>query len=259
MTAHLARIDIYPIKSLDGLTVRTADVLPSGALKHDRAYALFDPAGNVINGKCQAQIHQVRSRFAADITQVTLWTNEVPTPKTFHLHDEIALLEQWLAGVLQQSIALQQNRELGFPDDIDSPGPTIISTATLQTVADWYGLSLAETRQRFRTNLEIDGVPAFWEDRLFADSGEPVAFQVGPVTFCGINPCQRCVVPTRDSQTGEAIPGFQKRFIEQRAASLPTEVARSRFNHFYRLAVNTRVLPDSALQSITIGDPVQRL
>ena len=254
MAAHLARIDLYPIKSLDGLTVKTAQVWPSGALQHDRAPALFDAKGKFINGKRDARIHQVRSRFADDLTEVTVWQDDPSQTRTFPLTSHPEGLAQWLSTYFQQSVTLRHNGEIGFPDDTDSPGPTLISTATLQTIADWYDLSLVETRRRFRTNLEIAGVPAFWEDQLFAASGDPIPFQVGEVTFWGINPCQRCVVPTRDTQTGNSTKGFQKHFIEQRAATLPTEVARSRFNHFYRLAVNTRLAPDSAVKPIAVGD-----
>jgi uncharacterized protein YcbX len=253
MTPRLTRIDIYPIKSLDGLPVQTAQVLPSGALQHDRGLALFDVSGRVVNGKRTPKIHQVRSRFGEDVSQVTLWIQDSDQRQTFHLDRDRAGLEDWFSHYFQQTVMLGQNTNMGFPDDTDSPGPTVISTATLQAVADWYELSLENTRQRFRSNLEIDGVPAFWEDRLFSASGAPVPFQIGSVTFQGINPCQRCVVPTRDPDTGDAIAGFQKRFIEQRLATLPEGVARSRFNHFFRLAVNTQASRPKQGQ-LTVGD-----
>lgn len=259
MVPYLARIDLYPIKSLDGITVQTAQILPSGALRHDRAFALFDASGQFINGKRYANIHNVRSRFTDDIAQVTLWVNEASEAVTLPLQHGHPPLENWFSNYFQQPVTLQHNTTMGFPDDTDAPGPTVISTATLQTVATWFGLSLDETRRRFRTNLEIGGVPAFWEDQLFSATGEPVNFQVGQVVLQGINPCQRCVVPTRDSQTGTPTPQFPKRFIEQRAATLPVGVARSRFNHFYRLAVNTRVLPNAALKLMAVGDPIHRL
>ena len=259
MTAHLARIDLYPIKSLDGLTVQTAQVLPSGALQHDRALALFDTTGKFINGKRDARIHQVRSRFADDLAAVTVWTDEPSQTSTFPLQPHPDGLAQWLSTYFEQPVTLRHDSKIGFPDDTDSPGPTLISTATLQIIADWYGLSLVETRRRFRTNLEVAGVPAFWEDQLFSASDEPVPFRVGAVTFWGINPCQRCVVPTRNPQTGDSTKGFQKHFAAQRAATLPEGVARSRFNHFYRLAVNTRLAPDSAVTSLSIGDAITRL
>jgi hypothetical protein len=40
--------------------------------------------------------------------------------------------------------------------------------------------------------------------------------------------------------TGDSIPDFQKRFIELRRSNLPTWSPAARFDHFYRLAVNTR-------------------
>ncbi|MEM1311439.1 MAG: MOSC N-terminal beta barrel domain-containing protein, partial [Cyanobacteria bacterium P01_H01_bin.153] len=190
MAPYLARIDLYPVKSLDGLTVKAATVLASGALRHDRAFALVDQAGRFVNGKRFASIHRVRSRFSDDFSQISLWMDS-SAPAAFHLRDETTGLEQWFSDYFQRPVTLQHNGELGFPDDTDSPGPTVISTATVQTVADWYGLSLEESRRRFRTNLEIAGVPAFWEDQLFSESGEPVPFQIGAVTFLGINPCQR--------------------------------------------------------------------
>ncbi|MEM6717641.1 MAG: MOSC N-terminal beta barrel domain-containing protein, partial [Cyanobacteria bacterium P01_C01_bin.147] len=64
MTPYLTRIDLYPIKSLDGVTVKTGWLLESGALQHDRAFALFDQAGKFVNGKRFVSIHQVRSRFS---------------------------------------------------------------------------------------------------------------------------------------------------------------------------------------------------
>ncbi|MEM9003837.1 MAG: MOSC N-terminal beta barrel domain-containing protein [Cyanobacteria bacterium P01_F01_bin.86] len=256
VSPYLARIDLYPIKSLDGVAVEAATVLPSGSLQYDRAWALFDQTGKFVNGKRYASIHRVRSRFSQDFGHITLRLENTGKAQTFHLKHDVTVLENWFSAYFQQPVTLQQNTDMGFPDDTDSPGPTVISTATLQTVADWYGLSLEAMRCRFRTNLEIDGVPAFWEDRLFSAAGTPLEFQIGDVVLQGINPCQRCVVPTRDALTGEVTPAFQKKFIQQRAATLPAEVARSRFNHFYRLAVNTRIAPQTVGSSVQVGDRV---
>ncbi|MDA0265779.1 MAG: MOSC N-terminal beta barrel domain-containing protein [Cyanobacteria bacterium] len=255
MVAHLVRIDLYPVKSLAGTTVTTAQLLASGALAGDRAYALFDQQGRFVNAKRYAQIHQVRSRVDETLQTLSLWTDATETAMTFDLEPDRAALAAWFSDYFGEPIHLRQNDVMGFPDDTDSPGPTVISTATLQTVADWFGLSLMDCRQRFRTNLEIGGVPAFWEDQLFSESGDPVPFQIGAVSLQGINPCQRCIVPTRDPATGQPFSGFQKRFTTQRADTLPTTVARSRFNHFYRLAVNTRSTGPGG-QTLTVGDRV---
>jgi len=60
-----------------------------------------------------------------------------------------------------------------------------------------------QTRARFRANLEVDGVPPFWEDQLYGQRGTTVRFSIGDFLFDGVNPCQRCVVPARDPITGQ--------------------------------------------------------
>lgn len=252
---HLARIDLYPFKSLDGVTVQSANILASGALEHDREYACFDRQGKVVNGKRFARIHELRSQFSNNYQTLTLQAPNTD-PQTFHIEQDRNALEAWLSEFFQLDIQIQQNSALGFPDDTDSPGPTLISTATLEAVAAWYDdLTVTELRHRLRTNLEIVGVPAFWEDQLFADADHLVQFQIGSVVLEGVNPCQRCIVPTRDSQSGVATPKFQKTFLQNRKQTLPNWVNPARFNHFYRLAVNTSI-PPSQSSVLTQGDQV---
>jgi len=70
-----------------------------------------------------------------------------------------------------------------------------------------------------------------------------------------INPCARCVVPSRDARTGEAMPGFQKRFAELRQEHLPAGTSTAPFNHFYRFTVNTRIAATQAGKIIRVGNP----
>jgi uncharacterized protein YcbX len=153
-----------------------------------------------------------------------------------------------LSDFLGFPVSLIENAVNGFPDDRSAYGPTIVSKATLETICTWFPeLDLAEVRRRFRANLELSGVPAFWEDRLFAAPDGVVDFQLGNVRFCGINPCQRCPVPTRNSLTGEILPNFQQIFVQQRQQAMINEVNLARFqnstrvNNFYRLSTNTQI------------------
>ncbi|MEA5449028.1 MOSC N-terminal beta barrel domain-containing protein [Leptolyngbya sp. CCNP1308] len=255
MICRLARIDRFPVKSLDGISVPQAQVLASGALQGDRTYALFDAQGRFVNGKRTAAIHHLRSTFSEDGQFITIAIDSHLPAATFHLQQQRSDLEAWLSDYFQQPITLQSNLNSGFLDDTYAAGPTVISTATLQTVAAWRNLSLEETRRRFRTNLEIDGVPAFWEDQLFGPDSAPVRFAIGDVVLEGINPCQRCIVPTRDTLTGAATADFQKTFSQQRAATLPDWAPSSRFNHFYKLAVNTNII-DQGGHTLNVGDSV---
>jgi uncharacterized protein YcbX len=255
----LAGITIYPFKSLDGQAVDRVRVLSSGALEDDRRWALVDDAGQFINGKRTASIHAVRSAFDLEQLRAELEVQREAGHEvaTFDLREDREELERWFSLRLHQHVRLVENTTEGFPDDTDAPGPTIISTATLETVASWFpGLSVDEVRRRFRANLEIAGVEPFWEDRLYAAPGEEVRFWIGEVAFSGVNPCQRCVVPSRDSHSGDVWPQFAKQFAQQREAHLPAWANAARFDHFYRLAVNTRLMSLSASTYIARGDSI---
>lgn len=255
---YLAGIDIYPIKSLDGIAITQATILKSGALKHDREFAIFDQKGQFVNGKRNSKIHLLRSSF--DITTRTVCFQVQDTEQKYEFHvDERSAIAAWLTNFFGFPVQLLQNSLIGFPDDTNAPGPTVISTATLEAIATWFpGLNLDEIRIRLRTNLEIGGVPAFWEDQLFSEADSVVQFQVGDVLFEGVNPCQRCVVPTRNPFTAAAYPNFQKIFGAKRRESLPPWAA-SRFNHFFKLAVNTRVPESEVRKTIQVRDAIKLL
>ncbi|MBF2048858.1 MAG: MOSC N-terminal beta barrel domain-containing protein [Elainella sp. C42_A2020_010] len=255
---YVSKLFIYPIKSLDRVGIENITVLRSGALKRDREFAIFDQSGNFVNGKRNDRIHAIRSAFDIETNMVSLQVQGTDRAQTFQVEKEREALECWLSEFFGFPVEVKQNLDTGFPDDTVSPGPTIISTATLEAIASWYpGLDVEEVRLRFRANIEISGVPAFWEDRLFTKAEGTVDFQIGDVQFMGINPCQRCVVITRDSKTGAAYPNFQKTFVAQRRITLPEWAERSRFNHFYRLAINTRLPVTEAGKTIRIGDELR--
>ena len=254
---YLAGISLYPIKSLNPWVVPEATLLASGGLRHDREFAIFDEDEKYINGKRSPLVHGLSSAFDPTTRALCLEVRATGRARRFFLPDDQAALDGWLSDHFAQPVNLRRNGQGGFPDDLNAPGPTVISTATLALVASWFpGLSVDSARVRFRANLEIGGVPPFWEDHLFGEPDTVVAFQIGDVTFHGVNPCQRCVVPPRDPETGEAIPDFSSLFRAKREETLPAWTTRSRFNHFYRLAVNTRVPATEAGKVLRVGDEV---
>ena len=236
----LAHILIFPIKSLDPMRIEQARVLSNGALEFDRQWAIVDAAGKFINAKRTPLVHRLRTSFDNCVERVTFEFDS--RSASFHLSNERESLETWLSEVFAQPVRLLENAYGGYPDDTEAPGPTVISTATLETVASWFPpMTVDECRLRFRANLEIGDAEPFWEDRLFGPTGSQVDFRIGNVTFAGTNPCQRCVVPSRDPITGEIRPRFTPEFTQHRAATLPVWAERSRFDHFYRLSVNTHL------------------
>jgi uncharacterized protein len=261
---RLTQIVIYPIKSLDGKVVDRSKISAGGALSFDRRWAIVDADGKVVNAKRTAKIQQIRSRFdfveSGDRLVASLSTADNPNSQTFCLTTESEKLASWLSTFFGFQVSLIENAVVGFPDDLAADGPTIISTATLLAICEWFpDLDLAEVRRRFRTNLELSDVPAFWEDRLFGAPGSVIDFQIGNVQFRGINPCQRCIVPTRNSLTGNVTAKFQQIFNQHRQQTVPTGINLSRFNHFYRLAVNTQIPDSEAGKFLNIGDLISFL
>jgi hypothetical protein len=61
-------------------------------------------------------------------------------------------------------------------------------------------------------------------------------------------------VPSRDSLDGSAIAGFQKSFARRREEQLARWATRDRFNHFYRLAVNTQLAAGQSAGRLSTGD-----
>jgi uncharacterized protein YcbX len=267
--ATLTRITVYPIKSLDGVDLPSVRILPGGALENDRRFALRDAARVYVNAKRTPAIHAVAARFAADLSAVTLGLRDGSRAATFPLtggRDALRPMEEWFSAHFGFRVFVAEDADLGFPDDTDAPGPTVVSEATWSAVAGWYpGLSADETRRRFRANLEVGGadVPAFWEDRLVpADEDGAVPLRIGDpngatgATLLGVNPCRRCPVPTRHPDTGEARPRFVDTFIARRRETLPPWAPAGRFANSYRLTVNTRPA-DRSGGVLRVGDEVR--
>jgi uncharacterized protein YcbX len=253
---QLGRITIFPIKSLDGVPVETACITRGGILENDRIYAIYDTEGKVVNGKRTPRVHELRCEFNPKITEVRLWYGN-GSPVQFSL-DNPGPIGKWLGEFFNFAVVLQFEPEKGFPDDHAAFGPTVVSEASLRTVQGWFPeLTLESVRRRFRANLELSGSEPFGEDRLFGAPEELKRFQIGPVKFFGHNPCQRCVVPTRDPDTAQAIVDFQKKFAQLRREQLPSWANTQRFNHFYRFAVNTSIPPTEAGKPLRVGDPLE--
>ncbi len=256
MNPHLARIRLFPLKSFDGQDVAEAVVLRSGALAHDREYCFQEEDGSFVNGK-RAGERLLGIRLALDFGfgRITLSDENGSTALAPHRQQD--RIESWVGERVGRTVRLVHNADGGFPDDTDAPGPTIVSKASLEAVSSWFGLTVDDVRLRFRANLEVDGVPAFWEDRLFGPDGETVRFRIGDVLLEGVNPCARCAVPGMDPKSGEVLPpDFAKVFAEKRREALPAWAEPGRFDHYYRLAVNTRIRESEAGKVLEVGDSV---
>jgi len=285
---HLAHVQRFPVKSLDPEQREQATLTAVGALDGDREWAILDRAGtepydptaadvggsgDYVNGKKTDAVHRLWSQYVpreqgGPALALRRRDADPDTSRLFPLYDGRSGenpaterdvhgdLNRWLSEYFDRQVSVRWDGR-GQHDDRERHGPTVVSTATLREVAAWFDFDVESTRRRFRANLEIGGVPPFWEDQLFTDSGETVRFQVGDAAVDGVHPCQRCVVPGRDPDTGAETPDFRETFIERRQATMPDWTNCDRFDHAFRLMVNTTVPDESDGTSVRVGDPVQ--
>lgn len=257
MQAVVKNIIIYPIKSLDGVSLNQAQFGPGGCLLHDREFAMRDEQGRFVNGKSTAQVHLLRSKVDFEAECIGFRHEQETQWHTFHLHKNKTDIDEYLSGFFKKPVKLVKSTGGEFLDVPVKSGITLLSTASLQTVAGWYaGLPLEESRKRFRANIEVSDVPAFWEDRLFYKAGTAVEFRIGDVILLGLAPRARCVVPTRHPATGESIRGFQKLFAENRNNTAPGWSSLHHYDHAYYLSVDCYVPPAEFGKWIKTGDAV---
>ena len=262
------------MKGLDATELDATEVLDGGTLAGDREFALFETAAVTANGSVDAEgdaidgnphdngvfnakhsdrFHELDTAYDPGTATLTVETDG-GEHREFDLDEERAAASDWFSEFFDADLTLRRDASLGFVDR-RGMGPSVISTATLAAVASWFDdLTVEGARRRLRANLEVSGVPAFWEDRFVGEDAH--AFEVGGVRIEGATPCARCVVPERDPETGEPTPEFRQRFVEKREETFPEWADADAFDHFYTLMLIARVPESDRGQRLAVGDPV---
>src|ERR1700690_105161 len=111
---RLGRIQIFPIKSLDGVRVEEVRVTSGGILENDRVYAIFDRDDRVVNGKRTPRVHQLRCEFDAEIKEVHLWQSDELPRARFPLA-EPDRIGKWLGDFFGFPVTLRHEPQKGFP------------------------------------------------------------------------------------------------------------------------------------------------
>ena len=200
----VSKIRLYPIKSLNPVEVSEARIGRTGGLQHDRVWALYASDGRWINGKHTPAVHFIEARFAADLGSVDLSISQAasregigPARATFAFPADTAGATQWFSAYFAEPVTVRHS-ENGFPDDDLAPGPTIVSTASLQAVCSWFPqISLESARLRFRANLYLEGLAPWRELDLV---GREIA--IGPVRLKVAKAITRCAAVNVNPSTG---------------------------------------------------------
>jgi len=253
--AAIERLRVYPVKGLDGIELDAARIREGGTLEYDREFALFDAEDHIVNGKWTDRVHELRTDFDPETVVLRVETPDGET-RNFELDsaDGRDTAAAWFSADLGGDLTLEREATVGHVDRPEM-GPSVVSTATLREVASWFDeLTVDSARRRLRANVEVSGVPAFWEDRFVG--GDAPAFETESVRFEGVTPCGRCVVPSRDPDTGEPLADFRERFLERREATFPEWADWEAFDHYYTLMLIAGVT-DGHGETLRVGDAVE--
>jgi len=219
---HVSEINIYPIKSLKGISVDYSIVEERG-LQSDRRWMLTDQEGKFFTQREFPRMALVAIGIEGngltitadgfgcleiplmpetdDIRQVTIWQSVCP--------GEVypAVINEWFCDVLETRCQL-----VYMPDNTRrSVNPIFNQGEDIVSFADGYPMlvigeaslddlnSRLETplpMNRFRPNLVVSGGDAFAED-------DWTKIRVGDSIFRLTKPCERCVITTVEQSKGE--------------------------------------------------------
>ena len=217
----LTEIDIYPVKSMRGLSLADCAVAPMG-LAGDRRWMVIDAADRFVTGRLLGALTQCRPTLSDDGVRLTFGADEidVPWPSAGAERDVVVWKDTVTVRDAGDAAAAWLTERMGRPlrlvyqhDTRSRPisGSHRLSDTDTVSLADGYPLlatttaSLAElngrlgaapvTMRHFRPNLVIDTDEPFVEDTWNT-------VQVGDARFAAVSACARCIFTTVDPQTG---------------------------------------------------------
>jgi uncharacterized protein YcbX len=232
VTARIARLFVYPIKSCAGVELSQA-VLTETGLDLDRAWMVVDGEGAFVTQRQLPRMALVRPQLknsevvlrapgmlALHLTidaveqpaKVRVWNDEV------NAYDMGDVAAQWFTDFLGQQLRLVRfdpdHRRLSdkkWTDGVEAPNqfadgyPVLaIGEASLRSLNDRMVAAghAAVGIERFRPNIVLSGIEAHDEDRLgMLRIALPTEVQLKPV-----KPCIRCPIPNIDPATATSSP-----------------------------------------------------
>jgi uncharacterized protein YcbX len=223
MSYFLSELAIYPIKSIQGISLKTSQVNESGLLG-DRRYMLVNSKGLLITGREQPKLTLVKAErignekwklshpdietsitidstcFLDEHKEVIVWDDKVQAQLA---HNEINI---WFSQIINNEVQLvffgsqstrYTNRRPESPVAFADGYPFLLTT---QGSLDELNKSCPEDIKmaQFRPNLVVNGNKAFDEDSW-------KRIRIGEVEFENVKPCERCIFITLNPETAERL------------------------------------------------------
>jgi hypothetical protein len=232
LSARIARLSIYPVKSCAGVDLDEAVLTPAG-LDLDRAWMVVDAQGEGMTQRELPRLALVRTQLkhhevvlrAPGMLALHLAIDAVEQPVRVRVwDDEVAAYDmgdvaaQWFTDFLGTRLRLvrfdPEHRRLSslkWTGGVEAPNlfsdgfPVLVASE-----ASLAGLNARLARagrapvgmERFRPNIVLSGIEAHDEDRV----RELRVAAEGPVLLRLVKPCGRCPIPNIDPATGTSDP-----------------------------------------------------
>jgi uncharacterized protein len=215
----ISEIWIYPVKSLGGIRLQSAKVLPKG-LEHDRRWMLIDSDNKFMTQRVYPQMALFKLNYELgnfivhhsdqlidlpfqserDPISAQVWDDAVEVYEVSRRHSG------WFSQIMRMNCKL-----VSFPENNARPvDPRYAINNDQVSLADSYPAliigqsSLDDLNQRLHEPLPMN---RFRPNIIFA-GGEPYEedgwknFRIGQNRFVGVKPCSRCVLTTVNQDTG---------------------------------------------------------
>jgi len=205
---QVSQLFIYPIKSLGGISLKSAVVLKKG-LEHDRRWMLVDEENVFLTQRIHNKMALFRMSFSNNGFQVSYDGQQLEIDSTIEgvtVQEVSSAHSEWFSKNLGIRCKL-----VAFPEENERPVDQEYRVGDDQvSLADAYPLmivgqsSLDDLNERlkdpvpmnrFRPSVVFTGGEAFEEDNWSM-------FSMGDLTFAAVKLCKRCVLITVDQQTG---------------------------------------------------------
>ncbi len=219
---YLSEINIYPIKSLGGISL-TESVIEEKGLQYDRRWMLVDENGDFLSQREHPRMatfkmsltenglgvthdndhleipfeplskEKIKVRIWNDVTDAVPYPEEINVWFSRHLAKNCRLvkMQEETRREVDPEYAIRQNRDVvSFADGYPF---LLIGENSLHDLNS--RLDQPIPMNRFRPNLVVSGTEPFEE-------GNWKQVRIGETVFHSVKPCARCVMTTIDQNTG---------------------------------------------------------
>lgn len=220
----LIEINIYPVKSLGGISLQSSEVTDRG-LKHDRRWLIINEEEKFITQRTHPLLALIKTKITGNKLILGHKTKEI-SPLVIPIHHESVetvlvsiwhdlvearvvgkYADEWLSDALgiKCRLVYMHDETLRFVDRAFAADNEIVSFADAypfmmigQTSLDDLNSRLKEKlpMNRFRPNFVFSGGEPFDEDKW-------KRIRIGEIVFNLAKPCSRCVLTTVDQNTSE--------------------------------------------------------